>query len=61
MFTGPKICVALFCKHQRIGDHKLRIRARLKKLPPAIPLDYTGNVSYQTCLEVYYVLEKTVC
>ena len=50
MFTIPKICVALFCKHQRIGNHKLRIRARVKKLPPAIPLDYTGNVSFQTWL-----------
>ena len=34
--------------HQRIGKHKLRNWVRLKKRPPAIPLDYTRNVSFQT-------------
>ena len=50
MFIRPKICTTLFCNHQRIGKHKMKIEARLKKLPPAIPLDYTGNVSFQTWL-----------
>ena len=49
MFTGPKICVALFCNHQRIGKRKMKIQRRVKKLLLAIPLDYTGNVSFQTC------------
>ena len=50
MFIRPKICTILFCNHQRIGKRKMKIEARLKKLPPAIPLDYTGNVLFQTCI-----------